>query len=173
MINDTGQTFEELLAQARTAFDAEDKNGDVDDDYDPLADDDYFDIVWLLGKRGNQVTLDQLLALTGGDNFERKFAVDVLGRFAFPSAIDHERHDQEEMVLAYPERFASKQIIDQLLGILKVETDEEVLSSLVSSLGQQQENDERIPLALQRFVDHPNDYLRWHLATGMGSYETP
>ncbi|RYG67961.1 hypothetical protein EON80_12585, partial [bacterium] len=173
MITDTGQTLEELLAQARTAYDAENKDRDVDDDYDPLADDDYFDIVWLIGKRGNQSTLDRLLALTRGDDFERKFAVDVLGRFAFPSAIDHDRQDQHEMVLAYPERFASQRIIDRLLEMLEAENEEEVLSSLVSSLGQQQENDERIPLALQRFVDHPNDYLRWHLATGMGSYETP
>lgn len=157
-MKDEGHSFEELVTRARAAYHA--KN-------DAEQDDIYWDIVWLLAIRGDQTTFDTLLPLTSGDSFERSFSVSVLGRFD-PAPVSDEPAFEAET-----ERFASGEIIDLLLERLETETDEEVLESLVSSLGQHQESDERIPLALGRFLNHPNPNIRWLLAAGMGSYDTP
>lgn len=157
-MRDEGQPFEELVTRARAASQAEN---------DEEQNDIYWNIVWLLATRGDQTTFDALLPLTGGDSFERSFSVSVLGRFDPAPLLD------EPALEAVTERFASREIIELLLERLETETDEDVLKSLVSSLGQYQEYDERIPLALGRFLKHPNPDIRWLLAAGMGSYDTP
>jgi HEAT repeat protein len=157
-MRDEGQSFETLRTRARDAYHAQDQESE---------DDIFWHIVWQLAARGDQATLDALLPLTTGDSFERSFSVAVLGRFDPAPMLPFESAEE------VPQRFASAQIIEVLLAMLETESDEEVLESLVSSLGQHQENDERIPLALERFLDHPNPDIRWLLAAGMGSYETP
>lgn len=113
----------------------------------------YWDIIWILAHRGDQKTLEQTLDLTRGDAFGRSFSASVLGR------------------LGVPQRFSSPEVIGRLLEMITVETDNDVISALVSALGHQ-ENEDRIPVALKRFLHHPDADIRWHLAVGLGGYET-
>jgi HEAT repeat protein len=154
-MKDVGQPFEKLLAQARVAY---------QDKHEESAT--YWEIVWLLANRGDRPTLDATLPLARGDVFERSFAAAVLGPFA------PRLHFNPLGAIDPPKRFASHEIISVLLEMLEVESDEGVLAALVASLGEHQEQDERIPAALGRFVGHPNSDIRWSIAVGLGSYES-
>lgn len=154
-MKDNGQAFETLLAQAREAYEEGPES------------DTYWAIVWLLANRGDEETLAQVVPLTGGDAIARSFAASVLGPFA--PRIDFEPDD----IIEIPRRFASTEITDILLQMLVVEKEERVIDALVSSLGQHRDNDPRIPAAIGRFVQHPSTDIRWSIAVGLGSYETP
>ncbi|HEX8464647.1 MAG TPA: HEAT repeat domain-containing protein [Abditibacterium sp.] len=137
------RTFEELLLAAR-GLDEEDEA--------------FWDIVWLLSERGDHETFDKAIALTRSEAFERSFAASILGRFGAG--------------IEAPERPFSAEIVDRLLQMLRVEQDENVLSDVVSALGNQVQ-DPRIPLALQGLNTHPLEALRWNLALTLSHYETP
>ncbi|RYG67963.1 hypothetical protein EON80_12595 [bacterium] len=155
-MTDDGQLFHQLATQARAAY-------EEDKDQSEL----FWDIVWMLSYRGDRETLEATLPLTRGDVFERKFAAAILGPFAPRVALEIDD------IIRTPRRFASEQIIDVLLEMLVSETNEAVLGALVSSLGQYQELDIRIPAAIGQFLQYPNIDIRWSLAVGLARYDTP
>ena len=143
ILEDTGQTFEELMSEAR----ASGEDGHL-----------YWEIIWVLAKRDDAATFERVFALTRGNAFERGFAARILGRFGAKIGTEERRFSQE--------------IVNRLLEMLAVEKNENVLAAIVSALGHQVE-DTRIPLALKGLEKHSNEGLRWNLALTLAHYETP